>query len=54
MKEKTKQDLYTAIHENIMELRIKIKMKKIEDIDAALFELTEDIWRVQSQILNIK
>ena len=53
MKEKTIQDLYNAIHSNILGLRIDIQMGKIDDVDAALFHLVEDIWKEQSKILRI-
>jgi uncharacterized protein (DUF2267 family) len=53
MKEKAQQDLYNAIRENIMSLRVDIRMGKIEDVDAALSELISDIWKDQQRALRI-
>ena len=58
--EKKRQDLYEAIHNPIMELRVEIKMavashNKIsaEGLDELLSGITDTVWSRQASILNI-
>ena len=48
MSEKNIQTLYGAIHEPIMQMRIKInreqEMRNPDDLDDDLFELNQEIW----------
>lgn len=61
--ENKKSKLYAAIHDQIMELRIEIKMavnggtaKQIsaDGLDTLLCGLTDAIWSRQKDVLNIK
>jgi len=58
--EDRRQKLYDAIHSQIMELRVEIKMAvnenkpiSAEGLDHLLFCLTDTIWNRQKFILNI-
>jgi len=53
--------LLSAIHNTIMELRVEIKMVfnenrgiSAEGVDELLYGLTETIWHIQKDVLNIK
>ena len=54
MSEKKRQELYDAMSDRIMQLRIDIKQGNIVDIDGALFKLEIDIWQRVKKVLNIK
>ncbi len=55
--EKRKQALYDAIHDAIMDLRVRQRqdssMNDLEERDRALYEAVNDIWEEQKEILNI-
>jgi len=57
MSEKRQQELYNAIHESVMRLRILIhqnpKIYTEARLDNDLFNLAEDIWREQREVLGL-
>ncbi len=57
MSEKRQQELYNAIHESVMRLRILIhqnpKIYTEARIDNDLSNIVEDIWRKQKEVLSI-
>ncbi len=54
--EKRRQELYNAIHEEVMKLRIEVKRNPpdSETLDLNLARLTEKIWLNQCTILRIQ
>lgn len=55
MTEKKLQELYNAISETIMNLRISIKCEGIpEDLDDRLSMMIGEIWNKQAKILGVK
>ena len=54
--EKKKSELYSAIHENLMQLRIKLKKEHDlpESVDSQIAQLEHSIWRDVRSTLNIK
>lgn len=53
--------LYDAIHDPIMDIRVKVgiarkdgKLLTIEEIDELLFSLPTEVWERQKEVLSIK
>jgi len=49
--EKTRQDLYDAIHNRILDLRINLKLPAIQDFEVA--QVINKIWAAQKKALKI-
>jgi hypothetical protein len=58
LSEDKKQELYNCIHENILDLRIRIKRNSFifskETIDEELFNMENYIWIDQCKVLKIQ
>ena len=54
LSEKNKQRLYDACANEIIDLRVKLKMDSQVNIDHELFLLEQRIWRNTKEVLNIK
>ena len=53
--EKRQQDLFNAVHEPTMDLRIKCQRLNLPpDVDGLLYQLVFDIWNKQKEVLNIE
>ena len=53
LSEKTQMVLYSAIDNEVIDLRIKHKKSEINNLDTELYHLVLNIWKKQKQILNI-
>ncbi len=55
LSDKRRQELYDAIFQQVMDLRVKIKMegKLDEQLDLQLAQLIEKIWNDQKRVLGI-
>lgn len=55
--EEKKTELYAAIHEPIMQLRIKVQVQSrsipVHKIDDSLYKLNGEIWKEVIKVLNI-
>lgn len=52
MSEKRRSDLYAAIHEAIVDVRVKLKLPAKDD--HVLAQVINEIWRRQKGVLNLQ
>ncbi len=53
--EKRQMELYAAISDPVMNLRVKfLKERRGDVVDTALYNLVDAIWRKQAYVLGIK
>lgn len=52
MSEKRKTKLYAAIHDALMDVRIKLKLPSKDD--HAVAQVIHEIWRKQKDVLNLQ